>query len=161
MNIGSLGSYALNGYTGYQNTSMVNSASSKENVSAQELKAMKRSGQVQCEECANRKYKDGSDEGNVSFKAAAHISPESSAGKVMSHEQEHVSNAYSKAEKKGGEVVSASVSLKTAICPECGKAYVSGGVTNTAIKYPKTSYGENQKSSDYSKLVGNNIDYAV
>ena len=30
----------------------------------------------------------------------------------------------------------ASVSIKTAICPECGTTYVAGGETTTKIKYP-------------------------
>ena len=79
----------------------------------------------------------------------------------MAHEQEHVSNANQKAADKGGEVVSASVTLKTSTCPECGRAYVSGGVTNTAIRYPKNEYGQNQKSADYSSAAGQNINYAV
>lgn len=86
----------------------------------------------ECETCKNRKYRDGSDE-MVSFKAAGHIAPESAAAVVMGHEQEHVSNAYQKAEKGNGEVVRASVQLKTAICPECGRTYISGGETNTQI----------------------------
>jgi hypothetical protein len=39
-----------------------------QDISSARLKAMKRSGQVECETCANREYKDGSDEVNVSFK---------------------------------------------------------------------------------------------
>ena len=42
-----------------------------QDISSARLKAMKRSGQVECETCANREYKDGSDEVNVSFKSAA------------------------------------------------------------------------------------------
>ena len=30
-------------------------------------------GQEECETCKNRKYQDGSDEANVSFKSAAHV----------------------------------------------------------------------------------------
>lgn len=33
-----------------------------QDISSARLKAMKRSGQVECETCANREYKDGSDE---------------------------------------------------------------------------------------------------
>ena len=73
---------------------------------------MKRSGQVECETCANREYKDGSDEVNVSFKSAAHIDPSAAATKVMAHEQEHVSNANRKAASKDGEVLNATVTLK-------------------------------------------------
>ena len=42
-----------------------------------------------CQTCESRKYQDGSNE-NVSFKAAAHVSPEAAAGAVRAHEGEHV-----------------------------------------------------------------------
>lgn len=99
----------------------------------------------ECQTCKNRKYKDGSDE-NVSFKAAAHISPEAAAGRVRAHEGEHVANAYSKAAQKGGEVLSVSVRIETAVCPECGKNYVSGGTTSTKIRYPADSEKAKEKS---------------
>ena len=86
-----------------------------QDISSARLKAMKRSGQVECETCANREYKDGSDEVNVSFKSAAHIDPSAAATKVMAHEQEHVSNANRKAASKDGEVLNATVTLKTAV----------------------------------------------
>ncbi|MDR0964808.1 MAG: hypothetical protein LBM60_09350, partial [Clostridium sp.] len=88
----------------------------------------------ECQTCKNRKYVDGSDE-NVSFKSASHISPESAASRVRAHEQEHVSNAYSEASQKNGKVVSAAVSIHTAVCPECKRSYVSGGTTRTMIMY--------------------------
>lgn len=78
----------------------------------------------ECQTCKNRKYKDGSDE-MVSFKTPQHVSPEGAASAVRAHEQEHVSNAYKKAAMDDGKVVSASVSIHTAICPECGRTYVS------------------------------------
>ena len=59
-----------------------------------------RSSPSDCETCKERKYQDGSDENNVSFKTAAHISPESAASKVRAHENEHVSNAYKKHHRK-------------------------------------------------------------
>lgn len=116
----------------------------------------------ECQTCKNRKYKDGSDE-MVSFKSPAHISPESAASAVRAHEQEHVSNAYSKAAKGNGKVVSASVSIHTAICPECGRSYVSGGTTNTQIKYynEDNPYQKDLKATDHDKYAGMNLDYAV
>lgn len=56
---------------------------------------------------------------------------------MRGHEGEHVANAYSRAAEKGGRVLRASVSIHTAVCPECGRTYVSGGTTSTAIAYPK------------------------
>lgn len=118
----------------------------------------------ECETCKNRKYQDGSDE-NVSFKAAAHISPEASGARVRGHEQEHVSNAYKKAAEGNGKVIQASVSLKTAICPECGRSYVSGGTTSTKIKYSKDSetnpYAKDRKAIQGQALRGQNLDFAV
>ena len=71
----------------------------------------RKSSPAECETCRNRKYQDGSDE-MVSFKSAAHISPQASASRVMAHEQEHVSNAYKKAAQNNGKVISANVSLE-------------------------------------------------
>ena len=117
----------------------------------------------ECETCKNRKYQDGSDEGNVSFKAATHISPESAAAKVRAHENEHVSNAYKKAAKDNGKVMNASVTIQTSICPECGRTYVSGGLTKTSIKYTNEDnpYTKNQKQLDAMNMRGANVDFAA
>lgn len=116
----------------------------------------------ECQTCKNRKYQDGSDE-MVSFKSAAHISPESAAARVRSHEQEHVSNAYAKAANGNGKVISASVSIHTAICPECGRSYVSGGTTTTQIKYynEENPYQKDLKATDHDKYSGMNADYSI
>lgn len=110
----------------------------------------------QCETCANRKYQDGSDE-MVSFKSAAHISPEAAGSRVRAHEQEHVSNAYKKASMSDGQVVRASVAIHTSICPECGRTYVSGGTTTTAIKYNSDPYAQNAKAYDAPNVQGRNL----
>ena len=125
-------------------------------------KAGRKSSPEECQTCKERKYQDGSNE-NVSFKSASHISPEAAASAVRSHEGEHVSNAYSKAAQKNGTVVSASVTIHTAICPECGRTYVSGGTTNTMIRYPNESnpYQQERKAQDAIRFTGNNIDYVA
>ena len=122
----------------------------------------KLTGEKECKTCENRKYQDGSNE-MVSFKAAAHIPAQAAASVVRAHEQEHVSNAYAKADQKGGEVVRASVSIHTAICPECGRSYISGGTTSTQIRYPNESnpYQQDLKTADAARLRGLNVDYAV
>lgn len=122
----------------------------------------KKSSGEECQTCKNRKYKDGSDE-MVSFKSAQHISPESAASRVRAHEQEHVSNAYSKAASNNGKVVRASVSLRMAICPECGRSYVAGGTTDTQIKYynEDNPYQKDLKAIDHAKYVGMNADYVA
>ena len=117
--------------------------------------------QAECQTCKERKYIDGSDE-NVSFKAAAHISPEAAGGAVRAHEGEHVSNAYTKAAQNNGTVVNASVSIHTSVCPECGRTYVSGGTTNTTIRYNESNpYGQNQKSLDAASLIGGKVDLSA
>ena len=90
-----------------------------------------------CQTCENRKYQDGSDDPGVSFKSAAKIAPEAAASAVRGHEMEHVYRNQAKAEREGRKIVSQSVRIKTAICPECGKPFVSGGETRTVTK-PKT-----------------------
>lgn len=119
----------------------------------------RKSSPEECETCKNRKYQDGSDE-MVSFKSAAHISPEASASKVRAHEQEHVMNAYTEAARKGARVLSANVSLKTAICPECGRSYVAGGLTTTQIKYnnEENPYQKARKVQEHTKFSGMNMD---
>lgn len=127
-----------------------------------EISPGRKSSPAECETCKNRKYQDGSDE-MVSFKSAAHISPQASASRVRAHEQEHVSNAYSKAAKGNGKVLAANVSLKTAVCPECGRSYVAGGTTTTKIKYSDESnpYQQNKKSADAAAFIGKSLDLAV
>jgi hypothetical protein len=94
-------------------------------------KALKRAGLIECETCKTRMYQDDSDDGGVSFQAPGHISPSQSLAKVMSHEAEHVIREPIHAERDGKMVVGQSVVLKYAICPECGRQYVAGGVTHT------------------------------
>ena len=183
MMIGSIGGYGLYGmtnpYAGSGGQSMMSvgvgdAASAIQGaVGAQEAKPIVNPGEstevspgrkvspAQCETCKERKYQDGSDE-MVSFKSAAHISPEASASRVMAHEMEHVANAYEKAAEKGGQVMSCGVSLHTAICPECGRSYVAGGETRTSIKYPNENnpYMKGLKSMHSMALKGANLDLA-
>lgn len=113
----------------------------------------------ECQTCKNRMYQDGSNE-MVSFKAAGHIDPDNAASVVMSHEQEHVTNAYQKAELEGGEVIQANVRLNTSICPECGRSYISGGVTSTQIQYKNEDnpYQKDLKSTDAARYKGIGVD---
>ena len=118
-----------------------------------------KSSPAECETCKERKYQDVSNESNVSFQSASHISPQSAASAVRSHEMEHVSNAYNNAAKNNGKVLRASVSIHTSVCSECGRTYVSGGTTGTQIKYynEENPYQQNLKSSDKLKYSGMTI----
>lgn len=109
----------------------------KAGAADEEKKPGGKSSPADCETCKNRKYKDGSDESDVSFQTATHIDPSSAGARVRAHEQEHVSNAYSKAAEAGGKVISVGVAIHTSVCPECGRSYVSGGVTHSVIAYPQ------------------------
>lgn len=129
----------------------------------EQKKAGRKSSPADCETCKHRKYQDGSDEANVSFKSAAHISPQAAGAAVRAHENEHVNNAYNKAAKNNGKVLSATVSIHTAICPECGRSYISGGTTNTMIKYTneENPYQKELKAQDATKLRGAHLDLSA
>lgn len=166
MRIGAIGFSAYQNYIG--GVSGVRGAEEPKpvlNPGESDVKAPgKTSAPSECQTCKERKYQDGSDE-MVSFKAAAHISPEAAGSAVRGHEQEHVSNAYKKAAQGNGKVINASVSIKTAICPECGRSYVAGGETRTQIKYSKDAdtnpYAKDRKAVQGEALKGQNLDFAV
>jgi hypothetical protein len=84
----------------------------------------------QCRTCAERKYKDVSDDPSVSFQAPTSVAPEQAAAAVAAHEQEHVTNNAARAER-AGMAAQSTVAIHTAVCPECGRSYVSGGTTTT------------------------------
>lgn len=112
-------------------------------------KTLKRMGIIECSTCANRTYQDGSDDSGVSFQSPTHIAPASSHAAVRGHEQEHVVRERANAEKLGGKVISQSVTIHMAICPECGRAYSSGGVTKTTSVTPvHTSTADKGKMMD-------------
>lgn len=88
----------------------------------------------ECQTCKHRKYQDGSNDPGVSFKTPAHIAPEQAAATVRGHEMEHVVREQASARREGREVVQQTVTMHTAICPECGDVYVSGGTTRTVTR---------------------------
>ena len=57
----------------------------------------------ECQTCKNRKYVDGSDEENVSFKTPGHIDPNSAAAVVSAHEGMHVANAVKEGNKENAD----------------------------------------------------------
>lgn len=159
-----IGGYGPAGGFGAYRSAQAGSTAAQGNASPDDqVKAGRRSSPSECKTCKTRKYQDGSNEGDVSFKAPGHISPQASAGTVRAHELQHVSNAYEKAAKGGGEVRSATVTLKTGVCPECGTTYIAGGETRTAIAYPakENPYQKNQKALDAANNIGSNVDYVA
>ena len=120
----------------------------------------RKSSPAECQTCKNRKYQDGSNE-MVSFKTAGHIDPGNAASVVLGHEHEHVTNAYKDAAQNNGKVEQCAVHLTTAICPEFGRSYVSGGETDTQIKYynEDNPYQQDLKASDAAnRFVGKFLD---
>jgi hypothetical protein len=117
------------------------------------------SSPAECKTCSNRRYQDDSNE-NVSYKAPTKISPQATGSAVRAHEQEHVANAYKKAAQNNGKVISANVSIKMGICPECGRSYVAGGETTTKIRYSNEDnpYQKNKKQYDAAGVIGMNFD---
>jgi len=111
----------------------------KETAAAEEIQG--------CQTCKDRKYVDESSDPSVSFQTPQKISPDQAAGRVRAHEREHVSNEQEKAQKEDRKVVSQTVSLSTSICPECGKVYISGGVTRTVTKNDEKPEPQNEGAS--------------
>ncbi len=118
----------------------------------------------ECQTCKERKYVDGSNDPHVSFKTPGHIDPSDSAAKVMAHEKEHVAAAIAEGSKPGKELISSTVTLKTSICPECGTAYVSGGVTHTTMRTTQevsNPYVKLQRDMNRNLLAGMNFDMSA
>lgn len=103
-------------------------------------KTLKQMGVIECTTCSERRYVDGSNDPSVSFKTPTNISPSQSFAAVSAHESEHVANERANAMKENGEVISQSVVLHTATCPECGVTYTSGGNTTSVVKKPSQQH---------------------
>ena len=160
--VGAVDGYKWNITDSYDNhLNQRNNVNNKNDLGQKDtIDADDKSKTTECQTCKNRKYVDGSNEANVSFKSAAHVSPEAASSAVRAHEGQHVSNAYNKAATQNGEVVSASVRVRTSVCPDCGRSYISGGVTDTQIRYYNETnpYQKDLKSTDGIKLRGANVD---
>jgi len=102
----------------------------------------------ECETCKKRKFKDVSNDPSVSFKTPTSIAPGAEAYAVAAHENQHVAHEKGKAMREGREVVYQSVQIHTAVCPECGRVYVSGGKTTTVTR----------EKADPHEMVGRNLD---
>ena len=128
-------------------------------LGSKSIGAMDKVKPSECQTCKNRKYIDGSDDNSVSFQTPTHVSPSSSFAAVSAHEHEHISHAAKEGNKEGNQLLSAHVTLKMAVCPECGTPYVEGGVTRTTIAYNTSSpYENHRKSLEKSLLLGMNFD---
>ena len=88
----------------------------------------------ECETCRKRRYQDDSDDSMVSFQMPTTMSPAAAKSRVRSHELEHVRREGIKARQEGKQIVSQTVQIKTDTCDECGRIYVSGGLTRTVTR---------------------------
>ena len=66
----------------------------------------------------------------------------------------------------GGKVVSVGVSIHTAVCPECGRTYVSGGTTHSVISTPvnedkKNPYTQNKNALSKANSLGLVMDFKM
>jgi len=99
----------------------------------------------ECKTCASRKYVDDSNDPSVSFQTPTGVSANMSTAAVASHENEHVSNERAKAYRDDREIINQTVTLKYAVCPECGKTYASGGNTRTVSRdKPESDQAESE-----------------
>ena len=88
----------------------------------------------ECETCRKRRYQDDSDDSAVSFQVPTTMSPAAAKSRVRSHELEHVRREGIKARQEGKQIVSQTVRIMTNTCNECGRIYVSGGLTRTVTR---------------------------
>jgi hypothetical protein len=73
------------------------------------------------------------------------------AAAVIAHEEQHVQHNAQEAAREGMKATS-TVQIHSAVCPECGRIYVSGGTTTTTYA-PKQQY--NYPGSDATGLLVN------
>ncbi|MCW2279193.1 hypothetical protein [Heliophilum fasciatum] len=111
-------------------------------------------GKVECKTCEQRKYQDESNDSSVSFQTPTSLSTDQAPAAVMAHEQEHVINEQQRAGQEGRRVLSQSVRIHTATCPECGRVYVAGGETKTVTAddpkaLERETTGKGQVIDDY------------
>lgn len=103
--------------------------------------AAKVEGPKECQTCKHRQYTDRSSDPTVSFQTPTSLNPEAAPTAVRAHEQEHVVHEQARARENKQRVVAQSVTIHYAVCPECGRPYVSGGTTTTTTKpQERTSY---------------------
>lgn len=154
--VGSIGSSPVSGYLSQKIQYTAGGKIDESNLSDGEIKQLKRSGKIECETCKNRRYKDGSDDGTVSFQSPTNIKPEQSAGKVMSHEMEHYRHETANARRNGEKILSISVSTTKSVCPECGASFTSGGLTRVTkrVDTQKQSENEHFKNLAFNEKIG-------
>lgn len=144
----------LPGQEGLEGLEGLESPEDQEPVGAEA--AQKALEEGECKTCEQRKYQDGSDDMGVSYQTPTRIDPDQAPSAVRGHEMEHVVREQAKARREDRRVVSQTVTMHTAICPECGKAYVSGGTTRTVTKgnpQPQPQTNEAKARTPFSAIA--------
>ena len=135
MAIGSIGmAYRMPNWNQAQNAAQARSALPKNWEVGASAESLKKDGKTLAATAKEEQYQDGSDDPGVSYKTPTAISPDMANAAVRSHEQEHVGREQFQAQQEGREVVFQTVTIHNAICPECGRIYVSGGTTRTVTR---------------------------
>jgi hypothetical protein len=116
------------------------------------------SSSKECQACKRRKYSDRSSDPTVSFQTPTSLSPEQASTAVRAHEQQHVVHEQARARENGQRVVSQNVTIHSAICPECGRSYVSGGTTTTTTKPADNGNGYSSSGAAGSSVAGALVD---
>jgi hypothetical protein len=119
------------------------------------------SGSSECQTCRNRKYVDRSGDSTVSFQSPTKVATGSAYTMVRAHEQEHVAHEQAAAREEGLTVVSQTVSIHTAICPECGRSYVSGGTTTTSTRQDSRARRYDPSAKAATGRSGGTVDLRV
>ncbi len=86
------------------------------------------------------------------MQSPTYIPAEMAAQVVAGHEQEHVRNNAEKAQREGLNARSV-VQIHTAICPECGRIYVSGGTTTTYYSTKEPLAGDESKGFNINVMA--------
>ncbi|MCL1997631.1 MAG: hypothetical protein FWG65_02580 [Turicibacter sp.] len=110
-----------------------------------------------CQTCLNRRYVDQSDDSGVSFQTPTRIKGDVAAT-VYAHEMEHATREASRAKQEDRRVILNSISLSTAVCPECGTEYISGGETRTMTV---ANNSESTPQEEHEEAVRQSFDFVV
>ena len=86
---------------------------------------------TECKTCSSRRYVDKSSDASVSYQTPTKLNPSTAAMAVASHEREHIVNQRAAAERGDRDIVSQTITINYAVCPECNIMYPSGGVART------------------------------
>ena len=101
--------------------------------------------EAKAEESYRQKFRTGKKDNSMTMEERRELAKLRKQGRAK---------AYKEAAEDGGKVLSCNVSIHTAICPECGRVYVSGGTTSTKIAHP-VEQKKNPLKDQMNQMAGN------